>query len=135
MAIYTQCKIGGVDVIIDPDTVNSSTSTYKRAVPSLDGTVFLHYVSSNPANMNFRRDINIQGVYLPTDAVESLQQLASEGAVISVTGVPGVDAAEAFLITNMTQNPIKPAVLFPGDDEQNPTVRHTYSVSLQRVSN
>jgi hypothetical protein len=131
---YTQCVIAGVNTFVDPDNVSQNIRPFAKVVPSLDGTIFATYLSQNPANIGHMESISISGMYLGTAAVELLKNSAKAREIISVEGVPGVDELTQFIITAIQQSPIKPGVPFPGEDADSPPVKHSYTISLEKVS-
>lgn len=131
---YTTCRIGGVDVFVDPDNISEEITPYGSVVPSLDGTLFVTYLSQNPANIGSMDRIVISGVYLETSRVSALKEITRSRTIVKVVGVPGIDASDSYFVTGMSHAPIKPAVLFPGDLESNPVVRHSYNMALTKVT-
>lgn len=131
---YTTCRIGGVDVFIDPDNIAESVTPFGSVVPSLDGTMFLKYLATNPANIGSMDRITVSGVYLETDPVTELKTLARTRTPVKVVGVPGIDATDNYFITEMQHAPIKPAVVFPGDSWDTPPVRHSYNLQLSKIN-
>lgn len=131
---YTDCVIGGVNTFVDPDNVSQNIRPFAKVVPSLDGTTFVSYLSQNPANIGHMEDVSISGVYLPTGSVQNLQNAAKERRIISISGVPGIDSSTLYIITSIQQSPIKPGVPFPGENAKTPPVKHSYSISFEKVS-
>jgi hypothetical protein len=131
---YTDCKIGGVDVWIDPESITEDVTPYGAVIPSLDGTMFVKYLNTNPANIGSLDRLTISGIYLITTSVSALRERARARTLVSVTGVPGLEEADKYFITAFNQAPIKPAVIFPGDSWSNPPVRHSYNMSLTKVT-
>lgn len=131
---YTSCRIGGVDVWVDPDNVTEDISPFGEVIPSLDGTMFVKYLNTNPANIGSLDRLNIGGVYLSTTAMLALKELTRSRTVVAVTGVPGLSNSDRYYISGMSQSPIKPAVVFPGDSWDTPPVRHSYNLQLIKVT-
>lgn len=131
---YTTCRIGGVDVFVDPDNIAESIRPFGSVVPSLDGTMFLKYLATNPANVGSMDSITVSGVYLKTAAVSDLKELTRSRTPVTVVGVPGIEGSDKYFISDMQHAPIKPAVVFPGDSWDNPPVRHSYNLQLTKVT-
>lgn len=131
---YTSCTIGGVNVWIDPENVTEDVTPFGSVVPSLDGTMFVKYLNTNPANLGSLDRVTINGIYLETDDVTALRAKARERSLVGIAGVPGLDSGDKYFITAFNQAPIKPAVIFPGDSWSSPPVRHTYTISLTKVT-
>ena len=131
---YTECSIGGVDLYVDPDNVSDGLEAFGDVVPSLDGTMVFKYLAVNPASHGGFNTLTISGVYLPTASVESLKLRVGNRDTVNVIGLPGVDSASRYFIKSMSHGPIKPAVIFPGDNLSNPPIRHTYNLQLIRTT-
>lgn len=132
---YTTCRIGGVDVFVDPDNIAESIKPFGNVVPSLDGTMFLKYLATNPANIGSMDHITVAGVYLETSKVQTLKEFTRSRTPVVVAGVPGINGTDRYFITDMQHAPIKPAVVFPGDTWDNPVVRHSYNLQMVKVTN
>ena len=130
---YTPCRIGGVDVFVSPD-IREQVQPYGQVVPALDGTMYVSVLVQNPANLGSLDTLQISSLYAETSIIEDLREMARAREVVSVTGVPGIAGTDSYFITGFSQNPDKPAVVFPGDDLNAPTVRHTWNMSLTKVT-
>ncbi len=130
---YTPCRIGGVDVFVSPD-IREQVQPHGQVIPALDGTMYVSVLVQNPANLGSLDTLQISSMYAETSIIEALREMARAREVISITGVPGIDSFIKYFINSFSQNPDKPAVIFPGEDVNNPVVRHTYSMSLIKVT-
>lgn len=133
MANYTDCTIGGVNVVVDPQ-VSQNIRPFAKVVPSLDGTAFVSYLAQNPANIGFMENVSISGMYIDTASLATLQNMAKARSVIKIDGVPGIDNLTDYIIDNIQQTPLIPGVPFPGEDPDNTPVKHTYTISFIKVS-
>lgn len=131
---YTTCRIGGVDMWVDPDNISPNHRIIAQIEPAIDGTKFMHYLQSNPYNPATDTDVSVSGIYITETAVSTLQSLLASHTLVKIEGVPGISGADDFVIVSLSHNPIKPAVIFPGDDPVNPPIRFTYNINLIRVS-
>lgn len=131
---YTDCRIGGVDVWVDPDRVTQNIHPHGQVVPALDGTLYVSYLAQNPANLGSYDTLQIAGMYAETSIIEALKEMSRSREVITVSGIPGIDELAEYYIENMSQSPVKPAVIFPGEDWAHPPIRHTYSMTLIKVT-
>lgn len=134
MGLYTSVTIGGVDCFVDPDQVSFNLRGYSKVVPSLDGTIFVKYLSQNPANFSYYADLGLTGMYLPEDSLASFQDFVKAKSTVRIIGIPGVDSAIDFLFDSLSHGPIKPAVIFPGDSWSSPPVRNTYNAHFIKVT-
>ena len=131
---YTDCVIAGVNTFVDPDNVSQNIRPFSKVVPLLDGTTFVSYLSQNPANIGHMESLSISGMYLGTNAVEALKEVAKAREMFTIDGIPGIDSGTYYIITDLQQSPIKPGVPFPGENAVTPPTKHAYTLSLQKVS-
>ena len=131
---YTACRIGGVDVFVDPDSIGEDVTPFGEVVPSIDGTFFAKsLLQINPHAAGSVDRVNVNGVYLKTAQVGQLKNLSVSRALVQIVGVPGIAETATYFINGFSHNPLKPAVVFPGEDVDSPPVRHAYSMTLTRV--
>ena len=140
---YTKCQIDTADMWVDPDTMSLSIRPYTQIEPALDGTQFVHYLQTNPYNPAALEEVSVGGVYIDLTVLGLLQGFIRTQKVVTITGTPGIKDTDEFVIMSLTHNPIKPAVLFPGESETPTTppidatalafTRFSYNMTLTRV--
>lgn len=131
---YSTFTIDGINVVFDPDNVSMNSGNLIAVNRSMGGTTYTTSHSSNSPAANCT--VTISGVLIPQTTANLLYALRIKKIPVVVTGggaggasLVGFGTAKKYIVMNVSQNPIKPRLDYPGNTE----VKYAYTITLQGV--